>query len=208
LAQSFSPLHGLPGTPTVGAFDPHRQRPIVATSGMTGQTDLWEWSGAGWQRRAGEAELPLLDPMLVTDTLRGRVLAFGQPTAGSGGYGGYAFDGVRWQPLPGGSPFPRALLAFDSARDRVLAYSYNSYPLSSSLLAWNGTAWTQVHVSNWPPFRGGAAFAFDPVRARTVLFGGYDALLGLLGDTWEWDGNVWTQFGGAGPAPRLDAAMA
>src|SRR5262249_28959787 len=67
LAQSFSPLHGLPGTPTVGAFDPHRQRPIVATSGMTGQTDLWEWSGAGWQRRAGEAQLPLLDPMLVTD---------------------------------------------------------------------------------------------------------------------------------------------
>jgi hypothetical protein len=50
--------------------------------------------------------------------------------------------------------------------------------------------------------------AFDEDRKRTVLFGG-DALGPTsLGDTWEWDGNAWTQMTDIGPSPRLGHAMA
>ena len=41
----------------------------------------------------------------------------------------------------------------------------------------------------------------------TVLFGGYTAS-GYNGETWEWNGSVWTQRASSGPSPRLGSAMA
>jgi hypothetical protein len=43
--------------------------------------------------------------------------------------------------------------------------------------------------------------AFDSDQKRTVLFGGLGTS-GLLGDTWEWDGNDWTQVHDVGPPAR------
>src|SRR5262249_50205256 len=58
----------------------------------------------------------------------------------------------------------------------------------------------------------GAAMAFDPIRARTVLFGGADlgAVPALVfADTWEWDGTHWFQQTPARtPPPRTQHAMA
>jgi hypothetical protein len=53
--------------------------------------------------------------------------------------------------------------------------------------------------------------AFDAARMRVVLFGGVHAQQGAqtyLGDTWEWDGSVWTQTADTGPSPRGGTAMA
>lgn len=59
---------------------------------------------------------------------------------------------------------------------------------------------------------------FDAQRNRVVLFGGgFDELtkdkkplriVRYLGDTWEWDGQAWTQVSNIGPAPRFMHAMA
>jgi hypothetical protein len=49
--------------------------------------------------------------------------------------------------------------------------------------------------------------AYDPVRAVTVLFGGYDDNAGSTAQTWEWNGTVWTQRGVSGPPPRRQFAM-
>ena len=35
--------------------------------------------------------------------------------------------------------------------------------------------------------------AYDSGHGKTVLFGGVDVNLNLLGDTWVWDGTNWTQ---------------
>ena len=35
------------------------------------------------------------------------------------------------------------------------------------------------------------AMAYDNARQRTLLFGGYNG--SVLGDTWDWDGRVWTR---------------
>ena len=40
--------------------------------------------------------------------------------------------------------------------------------------------------------RYGHALAYDSARFRTVLFGGAGNI-GVLSDTWEWDGTTWTQ---------------
>lgn len=49
--------------------------------------------------------------------------------------------------------------------------------------------------------RNAHALAYDSTRGRVVLFGGADASK-VRGDTWEWDGNSWSQVSSAGPAPQ------
>jgi hypothetical protein len=49
--------------------------------------------------------------------------------------------------------------------------------------------------------------AYDGARRRTMLFGG-NSLQTLLGDTWHWDGEDWTQVADTGPSPRSGHAVA
>lgn len=70
---------------------------------------------------------------------------------------------------------------------------------------WN-LSWHQAQDFG-PAARFGHAMAFDPVRKRSVLFGGSDGQ-SVMGDTWEWDGNYWTQVANFGPSPRSAAAAA
>ena len=52
-----------------------------------------------------------------------------------------------------------------------------------------------------------AVMVYDSNREVSVLFGGWD-VNGPLGDTWEWDGNSWTQRMVSGPTPRFNNHMA
>jgi hypothetical protein len=47
---------------------------------------------------------------------------------------------------------------------------------------------------------------YDSDRKRTILFGGSPGN-GLFGDTWEWNGDLWTQVEDIGPSPRALPAM-
>jgi hypothetical protein len=69
--------------------------------------------------------------------------------------------------------------------------------------------WAQAQDMG-PPARFGHGLAYDPLRAKLVLFGGFaDTSAGdALGDTWEWDGRLWTQVSRIGPAPRAYYGMA
>jgi hypothetical protein len=71
--------------------------------------------------------------------------------------------------------------------------------------------WTQKQQIG-PPVRSGHAMAYDSKRGRTVLFGG-KVNAGFsghanFGDTWEWDGENWTQMADSGPAARYQHSMA
>jgi hypothetical protein len=77
---------------------------------------------------------------------------------------------------------------------------------------WNGEAWTQLADSGPSP-RFSHAMAFDPGRNRTVLFGGISSVNqeggpSVLQDTWEFDGEAWTQQEDGGPPGRGGHAMA
>lgn len=45
-----------------------------------------------------------------------------------------------------------------------------------------------------------ATLAYDSLRKKITLFGGYGGT--MRGDTWEWDGNEWTQVANTGPPAR------
>jgi hypothetical protein len=55
--------------------------------------------------------------------------------------------------------------------------------------------------------RNAHAMIYDTRRGRIVLFGGADAEK-VCSDTWEWNGNRWTQVSLKGPGPRTFPAMA
>lgn len=69
-----------------------------------------------------------------------------------------------------------------------------------------GAAWT-MRRPRTPPGRRGAVLAHDPVRGRTVMFGGESAEE-RYSDTWEWDGEQWQEATvEAPPSPRTNASM-
>ncbi|MCI0556825.1 MAG: hypothetical protein L0287_38285 [Anaerolineae bacterium] len=55
--------------------------------------------------------------------------------------------------------------------------------------------WKEIKTAG-PSKRSGHVMAYDPARRRTVLYGGgsYDGRVSKkYDDTWEWDGQQWTQ---------------
>jgi hypothetical protein len=60
-----------------------------------------------------------------------------------------------------------------------------------------------------PSPRDSASMAFDPATGQLILFGGENNT-GVLGDTWNWDGILWTELVPMTPSPdpRASASMA
>jgi hypothetical protein len=50
--------------------------------------------------------------------------------------------------------------------------------------------------------------AYDSNGGRTVVFGGEGVNDVVLGDTWQWDGSVWTQVADFGATPSVFTALA
>jgi hypothetical protein len=127
-----------------------------------------------------------------------------------------------WRPHgaegPVGRTFPA--MAYDAARDEMVLFGGNRVlfgpgtPDPATFLddTWvlQRDTWTRRDVAGPPP-RAEAAMAYDVMRRRVVLFGGYaQTSTGRVryGDTWEWDGTQWTLTAARGPAPRNGAALA
>lgn len=113
----------------------------------------------------------------------------------------WSWDGEAWTFVSENGPDPRSFnsLVFDRGRNLAVLFD------GTSIHEWVGQSWTQ-RSSPGPSPRQGHAIAFDESRGVTVLFGGYAA--GYLNDTWEWDGESWTEVVVAeAPSPRRDMVM-
>jgi hypothetical protein len=146
-------------------------------------------------------------------------------------FGGATADAVRgdtwrwkhgsWRLVTGTGPDPRTFptMVYDAARSEIVLFGGNrvlfgdsTHPAAMLGDTWvlRGDTWC-ARSADGPPARAEAAMAYDPVRRRTVLFGGRDEVAGQtirLGDTWEWDGSSWTRVNTTGPSARSGAVMA
>ena len=59
-----------------------------------------------------------------------------------------------------------------------------------------------------PEARSGHKMVFDQARQIVILFGGWSAIKGFLGDTWTWNGEQWQKVCDTGPSPRSWYGMA
>lgn len=124
----------------------------------------------------------------------------------------WEWDGTTWHeryrfPTP---PFRNGqATVYDEARARVVMFGgIGDYGWLDDLWEWDGSGWQAIArgPSAWPPPRDGHSMAYDALRRRTVLFGGY-GWIGYGGDTWEWDGTQWWCCNAHGPPPGADHAM-
>lgn len=192
---------------TRGNFDGRLVSDSARGSVLQLGTSTWEWKAGKWTQRYPANSLAWAFP-LADDSGRGRVVAVGAGTT-------WEWDGLTW--LPRFAPVSIRersghALAYDAERRRVVLFGGQA--LSGGALSdtweWNGSTWVQRSVVG-PPARFDHAMAYDAARKRVVLYGGSGPAgapgSGLFEDTWEWDGNAWTQRPG-GPGPRAGHAMA
>jgi hypothetical protein len=76
------------------------------------------------------------------------------------------------------------------------------------LWSWDGTQWSLISAdASGPAWRNWPAVAYETTRDVLVIHGGLQAGANF-DETWEWDGETWTQFPGSGPGSREGALMA
>jgi hypothetical protein len=136
------------------------------------------------------------------DAMRDRLVVFG----GQDHHSGVWFDQTwergagRWSLMPTVlHPAARtaAAVAYDSTRGRVVmfgGYTTGWVDLNDTW-EWDGGSWVQASpLLPAPSVRAHASMAYHARTARAVLFGGRLSSDGRpLGDTWTYDGRVWTQ---------------
>jgi hypothetical protein len=191
------------------AWDSARKRTVLFGGFVSSVplSDTWEWDGTQWSKGAGGPTGSQAFAM-VYDSARAQSLLFD-------GTNTWSWDGTSWSQRATTGPPTRLhpAMAFDEARGRAVLYGGDwQTAFLDDTWEWDGSAWSPI-TSGAPSGRTRAAMAWDSSRQRTVLFGGYfvSRVTGStpeLGDTWEWDGSVWTQTASVGPAPRYGAGIA
>jgi hypothetical protein len=174
-----------------------------------------------WTQKEDIGPAPRTDLSMTYDGARRRmVLVNGVAHVLNDPYRGMVFpldtwewDGTSWvQTADSGPPGRRWHgLAYDAKRERVVLFGgIGGNDVFSDTWEWDGEYWTQVADSGPAP-RYLMPMTFDRGRGRVVLFGGvgWDGKQSpTYGDTWEWDGNEWTQQQDSGPGARYGHAMA
>ncbi|MCU0866124.1 MAG: SUMF1/EgtB/PvdO family nonheme iron enzyme [Planctomycetes bacterium] len=158
---------------------------------------------------------------MAYDAARGLTMLFG-------GYNGtatplsdfWAFNGTSWQQLGGTVPAARwgHGMVYDTRRQRLVLFGGfqpspgNPIPDAIGLndtWEYDGFGWTQRTTTTQPSPRGCFGMTYDPIRQRTVLFGGAGPNTTYLQDTWEWNGTTWISVNApAQPSIRRGPAMA
>jgi cysteine-rich repeat protein len=85
--------------------------------------------------------------------------------------------------------------AFDVDRGRMVIFGgSDGFHALGDTWEWDGANWRPFTTAVAPTARVAAMMSYDPIRHRTVLFGGttQDQQVAFQ-DTWEWDGTRWSQ---------------
>ncbi|MCA8949258.1 MAG: hypothetical protein KDE27_07135 [Planctomycetes bacterium] len=192
------------------AYDVARRR-IVAFGGVGPSyrylDTTWEWDGVTWSQR-----LPATSPParyvagLAYDSARRRSVLYGGSDAGGLRNDLWEWDGSTWQQrTPGGAAPPAAnpMMAYDEARGVTVLCPHDLTAPRLEVYEYDGNQWTHPVPAVRPIGINGARIAWDPHRARTVLYSGYEGFLPTTPSTdfLEWDGTQWQRTTPAVPLP-------
>lgn len=202
------------------AYDRARSKTVVF-GGMSNSNSsprgTWEHGARAWsERNPAVSPSPRWMPAMAYDERRRSTLLFGgfETATNLDRDDTWLWNGSAWLQLTSPIRPPARMghaMVYDRIRGRVVLFggmsSERRVNLPGQTWEWNGR-WVQRATAASPSPRANPAMAYDPVRGRVVLFGGRIGRAGVLGDTWEYDGNTWTQrVLATGPAPRAAAGM-
>ena len=185
----------------VGAFDP--QAGVVRMYGGVGtddvpRTDTWEWNGTAWTRVSTAGPADRGSDHMAYDATRQRttMLLFKRvPPNADQTYNTdlWEWTGTTWTALPGSGPTisPIQPLVGVGPTGGLLLFDGGVLQGTASTWVWQSGQWTRAATTG-PSIRNGHALAYDSARNRVVLFGGFGPGQDFS-DTWEWDGQRWSQ---------------
>lgn len=186
-------------------------------------SDTWEWDGDVWTQVHDGSNSGV-------DCPEGRescAMTFDSSRCVTVLYGGFRnptifddtweWDGSVWTKVDdcsGVCPGPRRgpAMAYDTVNQMAVLFGgFAPGPIGNSeTWGWNGSTWTLLDdgTGSSPDPRYMFDMAYDSLRGVTVLFGGLEVgSSNLFGDTWEWNGNAWSELLIVGPSARQGAAM-
>jgi hypothetical protein len=144
---------------------------------------------------------------MAFDAKHNEIVLFGGANANKLYDDTWVYDGVTWverAPLHRPSPRANPTMTYDAARKVIVLFGGDSATkpttYSGETWTWDGSDWTLMEPAVRPAPRSHVSLSFDPIRSRTVLFGGINGL-GLFADTWEWDGASWVLIAPTMPGP-------
>jgi hypothetical protein len=185
-------------------FDPVRGVVVLFGGSSRGEMrgDTWTWDGRAWSNAGTTGPRPRFPAVFSYDGARRTVLLFGGHAIDQGGFSTFGdtwtWDGSRWQELdrPGPTGRDGARSAFDVENGQTVVFGgFKLAPNRQNMgdtWIWDGNAWTLTGARG-PAGRNHHAMVYDPVRRRTLLFGGFNKPgPPALSDVWEWDGTEWT----------------
>lgn len=133
----------------------------------------------------------------------------------------WMYKHAKWQKLDISGPPARTFPSMVYADGYILLFGGNSVlfgkenqipSLYNDTWIFKNLRWQKVESRLSPDPRSEASIAYDPIRKKVVLFGGYrfsenGTGLERFGDTWEFDGLQWKKCASIGPLPRSGAVM-
>jgi hypothetical protein len=181
--------------------------------------DTWLYNGRTWVKiDALTPPSPRNGAKMAYDGIRQRMVLFG-------GYYGpdnlffdetWEYEDGQWtERFPAHHPEAResSALVYDVGRGVVVLFGGGQAAGSTvygDTWEWDGNDWVQrLDLSASPPARWAHSMTYDGDRQRVILFGGLAGTTAAFDDTWEYDGQTWTQVTAAPrPSPRWDSGLA
>lgn len=183
--------------------------------------NTWLWDGEQWlPTDPATSPTAVTDASMAYDAATRRIVLFGGSSGSTQLAETWEWNGQTWsQHMVASSPLAREAegMTYDSARKRVVMfgghYTTSQNPDGGSFgdtWEWDGTKWTETTVAGPAP-RGGPAMTYDPLHGVVVMFGGappgHNGIFVPDGDTWTYDGTMWTQQTPASSPPARTNAM-
>jgi hypothetical protein len=181
------------------AYDSARGRLVRFGGGdAPGQAarETWEFDGQSWTLVSTQGPSARFFPSMAYDPLGGVTVLFGGLSLSEQKLDDtWEWDGRDWTQAGGTAPAPRfgATMVYDGGAGEMLLFGGIDEPGAQINELWRRSTrgWSLVTTSGGPSPRAVALMAFDGARRNVLLFGG-DGGQSSLGDTWTWDGSIWS----------------
>ena len=205
------------GTPVSAmAYDEARDE-IVWLLDNAGIQETWTLgTSLVWTRRAPAPPPRRAGAALGFDRKRERVVLFGgSELSGAIQELGdtWEWDGTSWTQHAVNGPPARvfASFAYDPSRKRLVLFGGTDGDTDyADVWTWDGATWVAVTPASGtaPNGRSRMAWAWNPLRNRMLMFGGFSGLSGATDDAWEWNGVGWREIDAEFRPPNTDLPFA
>ncbi len=171
---------------------------VIDTGSSSRPAQIWSWDGSAWTLIHSGGLFPRQSAPLAYDSARDRLVVYGGWSSSLGYLSAtWEWDRTSWIPIQTSSLQPPARaghgMVYDEQRQRTVLYGgYNQSGPFGDTWEWDGENWARVAASGPSAAYAGISMAYDPLRARVLLYKNTSAQQEL----WEWDGLTWSQYAG------------